>query len=695
MKKSFRLLAFLLCAVMLLLPVLTACDKPTPQPENTTPQAGDTPENPGTPVTLIKDKASVYSIVYAENLDQDGMTAVNGLKNVFANNTTQPINFGKDTETQESDYEILVGATNREASATVAGELGNYNYAVRFVGKKIVICASKDWMLSTAVAGFLREIEYERDANKDINSAFVMDSLSLDFDFTKSTDYSRDNWKLSKFPAFIGGEILADTYTKTAGYKNTALSVKDYQMQFAVNTDVKDFMAYADALANNGFTVTEHAGNPRSIVSYWVEKGKDRMYMYYTASTKDARFIVDQNDSVSLSEFEYTYEKKAGDNTTFYLYGLKMHQDGINVGETYPTLDLAPTDKDYNKNVAFYNKYPELKPLAGKKQETYKNCGSMFVVKLADNSVMIIDGGEYKMMSVEQAIYLNEFLHEITNTPMKEKVRISCWFITHPHGDHFTAFLRFLRGFHQYYDMERIMYNIESPDFKNTFTTNIKQWYPDIIYHRLHTGESMQMADVKIDVLFTLEDLVETDTMDCEYWTGDFTREEATKKNIVDDNNTSASLRLNIDGKTVLVIGDAAWKQGEVMLRNYEAGNYAELKADILQIPHHGWNNLPELFKAVAPSYSVFNQSKGGAQKGLTGGAMNTYLAAAAATKGGAANMYFGGDETVGFEVVNGQFKICFKEAAVGYAWDGSDGGAERRWGTETNFPARLMPKYE
>ena len=682
MKKSFRMLAFLLCMVMLVLPVLTACNPTEPEPEGTTPPAGTNPENPGTPVTMIKDKISNYSIVYGDGLDSEGMTAVNELKNVFANRTVQPVTFGLDTEITESACEILIGTTNRAESAQVAAELGNYNYVVRYVNQKIVIIASKDWMLSAAVTAFLREVTYERDANKDINSAFIMDTLSVNFDFTKSTEYSRDGWKLSKFPAFIGGELVEKTYSKTMGFQDTALTSKDYQIQFAINTDVKDFIAYANGLAANGFTVTEHAGNPNTIVSYWVESGKNRMYMYYTAATKDARFIIDQKDSTPLSEFEYTYEKQAGDTTTFYLYGLKMHPDGINVGETYPAAS----------NTNFYNKYPELKSMAGKEQNTYKNCGSMFVIKLADNSVMIIDGGEYKMMCVEQAVYLNEFLHDITDTPMNEKVRISCWFITHPHGDHFTGFIRFMNGFHQYYEMERIMFNIEGHGAVDL--ANFKKWYPNLIYHRLHTGESLQIADMKIDVLFTLEDIVESDSMDCEYWTGDLTREEAVEKGRVDDNNTSASLRLHIDGKTVLIIGDAAWKQGEVMVRNYAAGNYAELKADILQIPHHGWNNLPDLFNAVNPSFSVFNQSEGGAKKGLAGNALNTYNAAAAATKGGAANMYFAGDETVGFEVYNGKFRVCFKEDAVGYAWDGSDGGTEHHWSTGTAFPASAIPKY-
>ncbi len=677
MKKIQRFLSLFLCALMLL-PVLAAC-KPTPEvPENTTPPIETPPEEMGNPVHLIKDKISNYAIVYASSLSPEGVGAANELNSTFSNRSVQPVTYGKDTELAETPYEILIGNTNRPESAAVTGDLTAYSFIVRYVGTKVVICATEDWMLSAAITKFTQSMEYERDANKDINSIMIMDNLSILFDLTKDTSYSRDGWSISKFPAFFAGKLVEGSFSDTIGFNTIAPTSRNYKMTFASEVEVADFVAYADTLAANGFTVTAHAGNRNTIMGYWVETGKNRMYMYYTASTKEVRFIVDQNDSVMPEEFGYTYEKKAGESTTLYLYGLKMHPDGVGApGGVYPSLEQAAP-------YGLYERYPELIPLIGTVQNNYKNCGAMYVIKLADNSVMIVDGGEMRMMCVEQALYLNDFLHEITDTPADEQVRISCWFITHPDGDHFTGMIRFLNSFHKLYTIERVMYNIDAVNQGPNDLTKImgeeciQKWYPDVIYHRPHTGETFMLADMKIDIMATLEDLVNSESKELE--------------DNDNPNNHSVVLRLTIDGRTVMITGDASNQATDAMLRNYAAGNYAELKVDMLQIPHHGWDNLPNFFSAVNPSISMFNQSSGGAQKGIYGAAYYTYLAVVAATKGGDANLYYSGDETVGFEVSNGDFVVSFREPAVGFAWDRTDGGIEYMWSTWTSFPAAYMP---
>ena len=483
---------------------------------------------------------------------------------------------------------------------------------------------------------------------------------------------TRTSWPMPVFPAFPTGTLVEQAYTSSMAFRRVDNPEEYYKLLMVTDTTAADFIAYADALKADGFTVTPHATDTDTVLSYWVSSAEDRMYMYYTPSTRQARFILDRFDNVPLEDFAYTYDKQEDDNTTFYMYGLKMHPHGINIGETYPP----------ESEVAFYERYPELRCKIGLKQETYKNCGAMYVIKLADNSVMIIDGGEHRSMCVEQAIYFNNFLHRITNTPIGEKVRISCWFITHPHGDHMTGFVRFMNGFHDYYELERVTFNMEGESFG---FGALKSWYPNMRYHRLHTGEHFTLADMQIDVLFTLEDLIRPGSMLCECWREGLEPEKIPLRR--DENNTSAILRLTIDGRTVLITGDTAKQSNIVLLRNYEKDDYAALRADILQIPHHAWNNLPDLYRAARPQYSVFNQSKGGAQRGIYGQAMNTYRAVEEATVGGLSNMYFAGDETVGFEVKDGAFEIVFRDIAVGYAWDGSDGGMETRWEMALEIP--------
>ena len=489
--------------------------------------------------------------------------------------------------------------------------------------------------------------------------------------------HARKEWSIPVFPAFPWGTLVEKPYLTTMRFRETDAPDEQYRMLITTDTEAADFVAYADMLAAEGFSVTAHAQNAEEILSYWVRSGEDRMYMYYTASTKQARFILDRYDTVALEDFAYSYEKKEGENTTFYMYGLKLHPHGINIGETYPPLT----------ETLLYDAHPELRGKAGMKQETYKNCGAMYVIKLADNSVMIIDGGEYRSICVEQAVYFNNFLHTITGTPIREKVRINCWFITHPHGDHITGFVRFMNGFHDYYELERVTFNME----QGTFGCNaLKRWYPGLIYHKLHTGEHFTLADMQIDVLYTLEDLVRVGSMTCEYWREGLLPEEIPGRK--DENSTSAVLRLTIDGRTVMITGDTAKQSGIVLLRNYAPNDFASLKVDILQIPHHAWNNLPDFYAAVNPRFSVINQSHGGTHRGISGHAFKTYRSVEAATVGGISNMYFAGDETVGFEVKEGEFQIVFRDIAVGYAWDGSDGGAECRWDMSLTIPDYAFP---
>ena len=289
------------------------------------------------------------------------------------------------------------------------------------------------------------------------------------------------------------------------------------------------------------------------------------------------------------------------------------------------------------------------------------------VIQTENGHLIVIDGGN----SNDAEGFLS-LLEELSGG---KKPVVDLWFITHPHGDHITGFLRFMNGFHEQYELERVTFNMESGTFG---CSALKRWYPNIIYHKLHTGEHFQLADMQIDVLFTLEDLVRVGSMTCEYWREGLEPEKIPQRR--DENNTSAVIRLTIDGCTALITGDTARQSNLVMMRNYEPNDYAALKADILQIPHHAWNNLPDLYRAARPQFSVFNQSMGAAQRGIRGQAMNTYRAVEEATVGGADHMYFAGDETVGFEVKDGQFAVVFRDIAVGYAWDGSDGGMETRW---------------
>ena len=484
-------------------------------------------------------------------------------------------------------------------------------------------------------------------------------------------------------PFFPHATYCPDVYTDGVGYAKYSRDINTYRMILGTGATKAEFDSYIESLKACGCTVESAGEHHTAISGYWVEKNDVRMYAYISAVSGEVRFILDTDpDQTTIEEFSYTYDKKPGDTTAVYMYGVRMNPYGINIGESYNILD----EKKYPALAAEYN--PIIRSIidangGDPKNFADKNCGMLMFVKLADNSIIWIDGGERAEMSVEAAVHLDEFLHKITDTPMNEKVIIRTWFLTHYHGDHFGGFLRFMMNFHHRYHIERVMYSMREthlPSWLVSYLSEdyIKGYYPDIIFHRLHTGETLRLGDVEIDVMYTGEDLVHP---------------KLATFNTQDDNDTSTVLRFRYDGMSALALGDVAHHGGETMLKMYAEN---DLRCDVMQVPHHGWNHLPGVFKAVNPKISLYAQSEHGARMGLSGGANRVFRSVVENTIGGVDNVYYAGKSTTGVGVENGEVKVVYYEEGVaGKAWDGSDGGLDTpRWNDTTPFPQEILDRY-
>lgn len=624
MKKKTRLLTCFFCVSFMVLTILTSCSMSADKTQD------------ATSYSLFENKQMKYSIIYPFTATDDVKSAAKSCYRELANLVNDEPFYTDDWDAEVTELEILIGDTNRPESQQVKQELSPDSYCIKFVNQKLVVCAAEEWMISNAVADLLQNISYAKDESGEITAATLPQDFCLLYTFD---GYTRDRWTLSAFPAYDGG-ILGDTFfADGVGYNTLEMDITKYKMVCASKTNAEEFKAYADKLTAEGFQLTA-AAQTENVIGYWVEKGSDRMYIYYTDGNKEARFILDQGDSMTPDEFSYQYVKQQGDNTTFYLYGLYMDSHGVNIGEKY---------SDGTVNTAA------------------KNCGMFMLIKLADDSLILIDGADDPQMSKEAAEHLNQFMHRITGKPEEEKITVRCWFITHYHGDHYNGIMRFLTNYHEQYELERVMYNFRQTELPSDIPTfmgeeYLKEYYPDILYHRPHTGETIMLGDVEMDVLFTTEDLINTKTMVFES---------------TDSNNTSTIMRIRIDGKSFMVLGDAYFDAETVLMRNYDA---SELKADVMQVSHHGLNNLQSLFPTINPSISLYPQSSGGAVEAHKGSVRAVYENVCASTQGGAANVYFAGDETVGVEVVDGEVKVVFEEDVVGAAYDGSNGGAQQNW---------------
>ena len=92
---------------------------------------------------------------------------------------------------------------------------------------------------------------------------------------------------------------------------------------------------------------------------------------------------------------------------------------------------------------------------------SYIDCGMCYILRCADNSFFIIDGGHFLQPNDHKRIY--RFLRE--RTPDGEQTVISGWFFSHAHDDHVSQFVDFIREYGSAVDIEKLYYN-DAPIFE-------------------------------------------------------------------------------------------------------------------------------------------------------------------------------------------------------------------------------------
>ena len=127
-------------------------------------------------------------------------------------------------------------------------------------------------------------------------------------------------------------------------------------------------------------------------------------------------------DSAYVSCKDFGYETKGAEQTILYQYGL------------YYDPDNNVTDKTVN-------------------------CGMLYIIKLSDNSLFMMDAGHIRQWNEEAMQGLWKFLHTITNTPDDGIIRIAGWYFTHAHDDHTDGCTKLLNRYHENIQLERVLFN--------------------------------------------------------------------------------------------------------------------------------------------------------------------------------------------------------------------------------------------
>ncbi len=203
--------------------------------------------------------------------------------------------------------------------------------------------------------------------------------------------------------------------------------------------------------------------------------------------------------------------------------------------------------------------------------------GFSYAVRLSDGRFIVFDGGRNFEPDQDR---LYQCLKE--GSPDQTPI-IAAWVMTHPHSDHFHCFLGFMDRYGDRVKIERFLLNFpdaddlahypklahKDPRFEdNSGCTNVPLMWERIDcsgaeVYTVHTGQRYRIGDAACEILSCMDD-----TIHC-------------SQNI---NATSVVIRMELGGQVILWAADASFSDARIPERY---GTH--LKADILQVPHHGF----------------------------------------------------------------------------------------------------------
>lgn len=613
MKKLFTLFTMLVMATMFF-----SCKGKDSTPAETAPP-------PPADLTVYADGVTEYKIVRGQRSSDGVKTIMVDLRDAFRETFgTAPIisdDWVMDEAVLTEDAcEILLGDTNRPESIELKKKLpaGN-SYAIATEGKRIVIVASSEAVLAEAVQDFIKNYLCAMAQGGNF-------TMQGDFSVIKTlTDFVRPGWELG-CPSPLSGSLSKGYYNSGSGLADDTRKETDEYSRMQLLTDVTeaDFTAYVGELKAAGYTqILDHTiGKNR-----YAEFAKEGLtyHIAYMDTNKEMR-ISEDRAGVSLAEF--AYDTKGEQKTVIYQYGLYYD----------------PNNQVTNKTV---------------------NCGMLYVIRLSDNSIVLIDGGHLHQSSNEAIDGLLSFLHEITGTKAGETIRIAAWYMTHAHGDHTTGMAKLCNRYHDEIEVERVMYNIPSyqvrssgyDDYTTTTKAMIRKYYPDTKFLKLHSGQVFNLSNVEIEVLFTHEDAVGAEQY------ADAAKNGGNVQFPLNDYNcTSTVLRVKADGQTVLFLGDTNVEAEKVMKNIFPANVW---KSDVVQVAHHCFNYLDTLYPMIAAPMAFMPNSYFGSHTPENLPKLATILKYIENDQ-----IYYEGSGTVGLSVVDGKFAVVYEAPLVGGEYD-------------------------
>ena len=201
----------------------------------------------------------------------------------------------------------------------------------------------------------------------------------------------------------------------------------------------------------------------------------------------------------------------------------------------------------------------------------------------SNGTLLVLDGG-----FPSEAPYLYEYLKKLGG-------HVDTWFLTHFHDDHFGAFLTMLQE-HPDIIIDKVCFNFPSDEF-------IVKYEPK---------QSCKMSEEWIRIFNksiktrNLPVVTATEGDVYEYDNGNVTVRvlRTYDESLPYINDSSTVFRFEVDGKSILFLGDLAVKGGHQLLAKADP---TMVKADFVQMAHHGQGGVDkECYEAIKPTYCLW-----------------------------------------------------------------------------------------
>lgn len=376
-----------------------------------------------------------------------------------------------------------------------------------------------------------------------------------------------------------------------------------------------DYDRYTSALLDAGYLMTSEKRIGQNRYATLCRDGQ-AVRLSTVTERGELRVLLDCN---RILPSELSSPSPITDVAAFYMYGLNMDPGGYNYR-------LVP---EYNTS-------------------GYLNCGMLFVIRASDGSLVIVDGGASVQMAGGAAFTLDRFLHNIANKSEGEKVRISAWFVSHTHQDHLCGFFDFLKDRVERYELERLIVNL--PDLTGReqigclktlceLSAFLAENYPSCREFKPHTGDEIELGDVKLQVLYAHEDAASGES-------GLFESENF--------NDTTTVLRATVGHMRVLLLGDIDCIAERVLCERMPK---EMLSSDILQVAHHDFYPIDTAYTYANAKVACFPQTEAGCVKN------DVMIENTSKVKRYAKHLYYSGDvtKTVGFAVRRKRVAVIYR----------------------------------